>query len=221
MRLGLFIMSLLAVMVGVFIIFNSLSVSVNQRWKEIGVLRAIGVEGSHIQQMFLVEAALMGLVGSALGVGIGFVMARGATRIMSASSPRCMVWFQLPSSRPFIGTMPSPLSRSAPSLPCLPPGCRRARLRASTRLWPSQHRAATARRSPRLVALRSRHVFIVVGLALTFFSPPGVGLMVHFSYSILVQFGMVLLLPKFVVWGSRDPAPIDGPAVWRCWGDCG
>ena len=37
MRLGLFIMSLLALMVGVFIIFNSLSVSVNQRWKEIGV----------------------------------------------------------------------------------------------------------------------------------------------------------------------------------------
>ena len=47
----------------------------NQRWKEIGVLRAIGVEGSHIQQMFLIEAALMGLVGSALGVGIGFMMA--------------------------------------------------------------------------------------------------------------------------------------------------
>ena len=39
MRLGLFIMSLLALMVGVFIIFNSLSVSVNQRWKEIGVDR--------------------------------------------------------------------------------------------------------------------------------------------------------------------------------------
>ena len=53
-------------------------------------------------------------------------------------------------------------------------------------------------------------LFIVVGLALTFFSPPGVGLMIHFTYSIMVQFGMVLLLPKLVVWGSRILRPLMG-----------
>ena len=53
-------------------------------------------------------------------------------------------------------------------------------------------------------------VFIFGGLALTFFSPPGVGLMVHFGYSIMVQFGMVLLLPKLVVWGSRVLRPLMG-----------
>ena len=56
-------------------------------------------------------------------------------------------------------------------------------------------------------------LFIVVGLALTFFSPPGVGLMVHFGYSLMVQFGMILLLPKFVVWGSRILRPADGSTV--------
>src|SRR6185312_7750293 len=53
-------------------------------------------------------------------------------------------------------------------------------------------------------------LFIVVGLALTFFCPPTVGLMVHFAFSIMVQFGMVLLLPKLVVWGSRLLRPLTG-----------
>jgi putative ABC transport system permease protein len=76
MHLSLLIMSLLAVTVGVFIIFNSLSVSVNQRFKEIGVLRSIGVEGHRVQKMFLMEAGVLGLVGSALGVGLGFFPCR-------------------------------------------------------------------------------------------------------------------------------------------------
>lgn len=80
MHLSLLIMSLLAVTVGVFIIFNSLSVSVNQRFKEIGVLRSIGVEGHQVQKMFLVEAGVLGLVGSALGVGLGFVLAGALPR---------------------------------------------------------------------------------------------------------------------------------------------
>jgi putative ABC transport system permease protein len=52
--------------------------------------------------------------------------------------------------------------------------------------------------------------FIVVGLALSVFSPPSVGLMVHFTFSLMVQFGMILLLPKFVVWGSRILRPLMG-----------
>jgi hypothetical protein len=38
------IASFIALLVGVFIIFNTFSIAVNQRWKEIGILRAIGVE---------------------------------------------------------------------------------------------------------------------------------------------------------------------------------
>src|SRR4030095_6367481 len=82
-HMSLLIMSLLAVTVGIFIIFNSMSVSVNQRWKEIGILRSIGVEAGRIQKMFLVEAIVMGGGGSAVGGGLGFVLAEGATRIMS------------------------------------------------------------------------------------------------------------------------------------------
>lgn len=211
MRLGLFIMSLLALMVGVFIIFNSLSVSVNQRWKEIGVLRAIGVEGSHIQQMFLAEAALMGLVGSALGVGIGFVMALGATRIMSAVVTSMYGLVSTPERPAFhwdyaitafaIGVFASLLATWLPA-------------RAASRLHPVMALRNIELQRREGVLGWSRFtlgiLFIIVGLALTFFSPPGVGLMIHFSYSIMVQFGMVLLLPKLVVWGSRLLRPVMG-----------
>ncbi|MEP6569564.1 MAG: FtsX-like permease family protein [Acidobacteriota bacterium] len=211
MRLGLFIMSLLALMVGVFIIFNSLSVSVNQRWKEIGVLRAVGVEGSHIQQMFLIEAALLGLVGSALGVIIGFVMARGATRIMSAIVTSMYGLASTPERPTFhwdyaltafgIGAFASLLATWLPA-------------RSASRLHPVMALRNIELQRREGVLGWSRFAlgisFIIVGLALTFFSPPGVGLMIHFTYSIMVQFGMVLLLPTLVVWGSRLLRPLMG-----------
>jgi putative ABC transport system permease protein len=211
MRLGLFIMSLLALMVGVFIIFNSLSVSVNQRWKEIGILRAVGVEASRVQQMFLFEAALMGLVGSAIGVGVGFVMAGGATRIMGAVMDSMYGLVSSPEQPAFhwdyaitafaTGVFASLLAAWLPA-------------RAASRLDPINALHNIELQRSEAVLGWSRFslglLFIVAGLALTYFSPPGVGLMVHFSYSIMVQFGMVLLLPKLVVWGSRLLRPLMG-----------
>ena len=83
MSLGMTIASFIALLVGVFIIFNTLSISVNQRWREIGVLRALGVEQRNIQRMYLVEAAFMGLVGSGAVYFCGFYLARGAAHFMA------------------------------------------------------------------------------------------------------------------------------------------
>jgi putative ABC transport system permease protein len=211
MHLSLVIMSLLAVTVGVFIIFNSMSVSVNQRWKEIGILRSIGVEAGRIQKMFLAEAIVMGLVGSALGVGLGFVLAEGATRIMSSVSASMYGLVSTPEPFAFrwdyaihafaIGVVCSLLAAWVPA-------------RAASRLNPIQalHNIEVQRSEGVLGWTRFSLglLFIVVGLALTFFSPPGVGLMVHFAFSLMVQFGMILLLPKLVVWGSRILRPLMG-----------
>jgi len=54
--IGMMITSFIALLVGVYIIFNSFTIAVNQRWKEIGILRAIGVERKNINAMFLGEA---------------------------------------------------------------------------------------------------------------------------------------------------------------------
>ncbi|HKZ01035.1 MAG TPA: FtsX-like permease family protein, partial [Pyrinomonadaceae bacterium] len=83
MEIGLTITSFLALFIGVFIIFNSFSISVNQRWKEIGILRAIGVERVNVRRMFLGEAAIIGLIGSLVGVLAGFLLAAQASSVMS------------------------------------------------------------------------------------------------------------------------------------------
>ena len=82
MRLGMLITSFIALLVGVYIIFNSFTVAVNQRWKEIGILRAVGVERRNINAMFLGEALFMGVIGSCLGIAAGYYLAIGADRVM-------------------------------------------------------------------------------------------------------------------------------------------
>ncbi len=58
--------------VGMFLIYNAVSVSVAQRRREVGILRALGVERGRMVRLFLLEAVVM----SAIGVTLGLVLAR-------------------------------------------------------------------------------------------------------------------------------------------------
>jgi putative ABC transport system permease protein len=75
--------SLFALIVGMFIIYNSFSIAVTQRRSEIGILRALGATGGQIQRLFFLESAIAGLVGSAIGAFIGIVMAWAIAAYMS------------------------------------------------------------------------------------------------------------------------------------------
>jgi putative ABC transport system permease protein len=71
------ITSVFALVIGMFIIYNSFAIAVTQRRKEIGILRALGATRAQVRRLFLLEGALAGLVGSAVGVGFGLVLAGG------------------------------------------------------------------------------------------------------------------------------------------------
>ncbi len=71
--------SLFALFIGMFIIYNSFAIAVTERRSEIGILRAIGASRAQIRWLFLGEGLVMGLIGSALGVVTGVVLARGIT----------------------------------------------------------------------------------------------------------------------------------------------
>ena len=65
MRRAFLLTSLVALLISSFLIYNAMSIAVNQRWKEIGVLRALGVErAGNVWRMFLLDATWIGLVGS-------------------------------------------------------------------------------------------------------------------------------------------------------------
>ena len=69
-------LSLLALVVGMFLIYNTMTFSVVQRRELIGTLRALGVTRREIFAIVLVEAALMGLAATALGLLLGVVLAQ-------------------------------------------------------------------------------------------------------------------------------------------------
>ncbi|MFZ4764284.1 MAG: FtsX-like permease family protein [Roseimicrobium sp.] len=77
-RLNLTILSLLALFVGGYLMFQALDGVVIRRREEIGILKSLGVTDTAIQRAFLVEALLLGLLGGALGLGIGWLGAQGA-----------------------------------------------------------------------------------------------------------------------------------------------
>ncbi|MFI0814816.1 ABC transporter permease [Streptomyces sp. NPDC021098] len=72
----------IAVLVGIFLIVNTFSMLVAQRTREIGLMRAIGSSRKQINRSVLIEALLLGVVGSILGVLGGVGLAVGLIKIM-------------------------------------------------------------------------------------------------------------------------------------------
>ena len=87
--LGFFSIALLvfagiALFVGSFIIANTFSIIVAQRTRELALLRAIGASRRQVMTSILAEATITGLLASAIGVGVGILVAIGLQRLLEA-----------------------------------------------------------------------------------------------------------------------------------------
>src|SRR5258708_7696724 len=80
-QLNLTALSMASLMVGVFLIYNTVSASVVRRRPEIGILRSLGVAKRGVQLLFLSEASLYSICGVLVGIGLGLVL---ATRCVGA-----------------------------------------------------------------------------------------------------------------------------------------
>ncbi|MER6674914.1 FtsX-like permease family protein [Streptomyces sp. NPDC000983] len=74
----------IAFLVGIFLIINTFSMLVAQRTREIGLMRAIGSSRKQVNRSVLVEALLLGVFGSVLGVGAGVGLAIGLMKLMGS-----------------------------------------------------------------------------------------------------------------------------------------
>jgi putative ABC transport system permease protein len=82
-RWNLRILSYISLLVGAFLIYNTVSVSVVRRRTEIGILRAIGTSSRGVLLMFLAEASMLGVLGSLLGIGLGRLLAAAILGMIS------------------------------------------------------------------------------------------------------------------------------------------
>ena len=74
-QLNLTALSLISLLVGMFLIYNTVATAVVRRRHEIGVLRALGLSGLQVQALFMAEALVLGVAGSLFGLVFGVVLA--------------------------------------------------------------------------------------------------------------------------------------------------
>jgi putative ABC transport system permease protein len=208
MRLGMLITSFIALLVGVYIIFNSFTVAVNQRWKEIGILRAVGVERWNINAMFLGEALFMGVIGSCIGIAAGYYLAIGASRVMgtvaasvygivSIAVPPRLHWDLMVTSFG-LGVAASIAGAWFPA-------------RAASYLDPilALHNIESRQRESALGWGRATlgAALLAASVLLMQYSPSGVGMVFEFSYAAVMLLGLTILLPLLVHWAARAIRP--------------
>jgi putative ABC transport system permease protein len=199
------ITSVFALVIGMFIIYNSFAIAVTQRRAEIGILRALGATRAQVRGLFLLESALAGLAGSLMGLGFGLLLARAiagyigqmvegvygiAQRVEEvAGSPRLML---------FAVAMGVATSLVAASLPAR----HAARVDPVQALQKGKYQVLTAGESRlrRLLAI----ALAAAALALLF-QPGGAA----FYAGFLLAIGAALLLtPALALWLTRALRPV-------------
>ena len=90
-RWNLRVLSYIALVVGAFLIYNTISVSVVRRRAEIGIVRALGAARWMVMAGFIGEALFFGILGSLGGIIIGRLLAVGAVELLAATVQKLYV----------------------------------------------------------------------------------------------------------------------------------
>ena len=104
-HLNLTALSYVALLVGLFLVYNTVSVAVLSRREEIGTLRAIGLTRGRVRALFLAEAAGLATIGCGVGLLLGRLLADGtvaltsttvsALYIAAAAAPPSLGWWHV------------------------------------------------------------------------------------------------------------------------------
>jgi putative ABC transport system permease protein len=83
-NIALLVFAAISLFVGAFIIFNTFQILVTQRMRELALLRALGASPSQVRRSVIVEAVLVGVFASVLGLAAGFLIAVGLKALLNA-----------------------------------------------------------------------------------------------------------------------------------------
>jgi len=204
---ALVVVSVVALVVGLFIIYNSVSISVVERLRDIAILRSLGALRRQVLGLVLLEWTALGFLGSASGLAAGYGLARllvtasarSANSLTLAIDVREVV-LTLPvaAGSLAVGTMVALFAALVPALEAMrtPPAGLLGASIESSRAAPRQLRSF-------LVGM----IFIVAASALVlgFYLrlPPYGGL----AATVFIFVGVALVLPQLTVWAARLARP--------------
>jgi putative ABC transport system permease protein len=202
-RVNLFALAGVALLVGMFLVYNTVLISILRRRRDVGVFKTLGVSTSQIFVAFLIEGALFGLAGGALGVLLGKGIAVGVLDLIGRTINTLYV-----TSRPesvtltpgivavglLVGSLLSIVSAIQPSLEA-------AALRPSVLIRAGLQQRITRAAMARLCVLSAIAFALAAGTSLL---PPVHGIAVAGYVAVLfVVIGFSLLSPLIVTAAAR------------------
>ncbi|MDH5493202.1 MAG: ABC transporter permease, partial [Myxococcales bacterium] len=95
-KLVMFVLLGIAIVIAGFCVFGTLTLMVQEKQKEVGVLKAMGATTSAILRIFIIDGLLIGLLGAGAGLGMGFLAAFGAERFGIRLNPEIYYIDRLP-----------------------------------------------------------------------------------------------------------------------------
>lgn len=205
-ELNLQALSLLALVVGVFLIYNTVTFSVVQRRPMIGVLRALGATRDQIFLLVLGEAALLGLIGTVLGLAVGVIFGRASVGLVAqtisdlyftVNVQRVTVTPDTLLKGAFIGLFASIIAAAIPSF-------------EATRTPPAGtlRRSDVEQRAQRLVPLMTAAAVLLNGAGLLLLQIPTRSLYISFGALFCIVIGGALLTPAVLVLLMRLSTPL-------------
>jgi len=201
---GLSFFSIIALFVGAFLIYNAFSMTVLERTRELGMLRALGMTRMQILGLVLTEAVVLGFIGSAIGVAFGVALARVLIVMLGAVVARDINTISVPLE----GLLQSLLVGGLVTVgSALFPAVQAARVSPLEALRVAGHTSST----------RVKHVWWVSGVMLMFIAwaalypldwRPEVRFSVGGFAVLVLMLGAVLVIPAVVEAAERVTRPL-------------
>lgn len=202
-------LSLLSVMVGMFLIYNTIGFLTLRRRKLIGILRALGTSRGQIFRLVVSESALLGLIGTLTGLALGSLLAYALLDLIGNTINN--VYFSLPTPElqfpAWIFVKGLSLGILVSVLSAIPPATQAMRIEPFHAMARSKLESSTQRQALKNAWFGVLALF--AGTATTLLSVTSVTC--GFLGLMLLVFGCALLTPWFLAISSRLVYPIVQP----------
>lgn len=196
-ELNLQALSLLALVVGVFLIYNTVTFSVIQRRPMIGILRALGATRGQIFSLILGEAVLLGVIGTVLGLALGVIFGRASVGLVSQTISD--LYFTVNVQRVTVSTITllkgAGIGLFASLAAALIPSIEATRTPPAGTIRRSDYEG----RARRLLPVMTVGAFVLNGLGLLLLKLPTTNLYVSFTALFCVVIGSALFTPIVLV----------------------
>ncbi len=210
-QINLTALSLLALIVGMFLIYNTMTFSVVQRRSYIGLMRSIGVTRQEIFSLILNEALMLGIIGTIAGIFIGVILGKGLVRLVTQSINDLyfVVTVRSPDI-PFISLFKGMmLGIGATFFAALKPAREATSAPARAVLSRSFLETKFVQRIP-VITLASI-LFLILGAAVLWL--PGTNIYSSYAGIVILVFGFTLLTPVTILLLVRLLTPLMGKAL--------